>query len=312
MATTDPTAMPDPSPEPRADGASTPAAAAPSPLRLFYWSVRRELWENRFLYVVPLIVAGVCLFGFAIRGHVHFTFTHHGRSAPPNHMPTPLDITAFAVMLTYLVITVSYCLGSLHNERGDRSILFWKSLPVSDGITVIAKASIPMIALPLIAFAVTVVAQAIMLAAARTILSGGGAGLAPWAQMSPLPMWAALLYHLLTVHTLYYAPIYGWLMLVSAWARRAAFLWATLPIAAVLIVEKLVFNTSVFADMLLSRLSGGPGAIAFPPPADMPMQAPTLANLAAFLATPGLWLGLALFAAFLAGAARLRRYQGPI
>jgi ABC-2 type transport system permease protein len=125
-------------------------------------------------------------------------------------------------------------------------------------------------------------------------------------------MWAALLYHLLSVHALYYAPFYGWLLLVSAWARRAAFLWASLPVAAVLIVEKLVFNTSAFANILLSRLGGGPAAIPFPPPASMPMEAPTLANLAAFLASPGLWIGLAVFALFLAGAVRLRKYQGPI
>ena len=130
--------------------------------------------------------------------------------------------------------------------------------------------------------------------------------------MPLLPMWAALLYHLLTVHALYYAPIYGWMLLVSAWARRAAFLWAALPVAAVLIVERLVFNTSAFAHVLLSRLGGGPAAIPFPPPANMPMEAPTLANLEGFLASPGLWIGLAVFAAFLAGAAWLRRRQGPI
>lgn len=84
-----------------------------------------------------------------------------------------------------------------------------------------------------------------------------------WRQTPLLPMWAALLYHLLTVHALYYAPIYGWLLLVSGWARRAAFLWASLPVAAILIIEKLVFNTSAFARMLLSRLGGGPAPFPF-------------------------------------------------
>ena len=114
------------------------------------------------------------------------------------------------------------------------------------------------------------------------------------------------------MHALYYTPIYGWLLLVSGWARRAAFLWASLPIGAVIIVEKLVFDTSVFGHMLLSRLAGGPGAMPFPPHRGVPMQAPTLANLATFLASPGLWTGLAVFALFLAGAVWLRRRQGPI
>ncbi len=85
-----------------------------------------------------------------------------------------------------------------------------------------------------------------------------------------------------------------------------------MPVAAVLILERLVFNTSAFANMLLSRLGGGPAAIPFPPPANMPMEAPTLANLGGFLASPGLWIGLAVCAAFLAAAVRVRRYQGPI
>jgi ABC-2 type transport system permease protein len=226
---------------------------------------------------------------------------------------SPLDFALFSVMLTYVILTLVYCLGALHNERSDRSILFWKSLPVSDVTTVIAKASIPILILPLITFAVLVVTQGIMLlAGGAVLLSRGAGGAAPWVHTPILPLWAAMLYHLLTVHALYYAPIYAWLLLVSAWARRAVILWASLPVAAILIVEKLVFNTSVFAGMLLSRLGGGPGAISYPPSNGMPIQVPTLANLGAFLASPGLWIGLAVGALLLAAAVRVRRYQGPI
>ena len=303
MSTGDSTAMPDSSPEPRAGGSPAPGLAVMSPIRLFYWSVRRELWENRFLYIAPLIVAAVFLLGFVI-GVVHLPLSHGNASrSPAKHLLTPLDFASLVVMLTYLVVTVVYCLGALHNERSDRSILFWKSLPVSDVTTVIAKASIPMIVLPLITFAIIVVAQGIMLLASAAAL---------WTRTPILPMWAALLYHLLTVHALYYAPFYGWLLLVSAWARRAAFLWATVPVAAVLILERLVFHTSAFAHMLLSRIGGGPAATPFPPSGNMAIQAPTLANLGAFLASPGLWTGLAVCALFLAAAVRLRRYQGPI
>jgi ABC-2 type transport system permease protein len=217
----------------------------------------------------------------------------------------------FAVMLAYVILTVVYCLGALYNERSDRSILFWKSLPVSDVTTVIAKASIPILVLPLITFAVLVVTQGIMMLAASAMpLRSGGA--AQWMHTPLLPLWTAMLYHLMTVHALYYAPIYGWLLLVSAWARRAPILWASLPVAAVLIVERLVFNSSAFGHMLLSRLGGGPGAIEYPPPGNMPIQAPTLANAVGFLASPGLWIGLAVCALFLAAAVRVRRYQGPI
>jgi ABC-2 type transport system permease protein len=292
--------MPDPSSEPRADGPPAFGSAAISPARLLYWSVRRELWENRFIYIVPLIVACVVLFGFAIgAASLRHLRVHAGA--------TPLNFALFSLMLTYVILTVVYCLGALHNERSDRSILFWKSLPVSDVTTVIAKASVPILILPLITFAVLVVTQGIMLLAAR-----GAGEAASWAQTPILPLWTAMLYHLLTVHALYYAPIYGWLLLVSAWARRAPILWASLPVAAVLIVERLIFNTSAFGHMLVARLAGGPGAIEYPPPGNMPIQVPTLANLGAFLASPGLWIGLAVGAAFLAAAVRVRRYQGPI
>ncbi|MFZ0552298.1 MAG: hypothetical protein WAM21_15975 [Steroidobacteraceae bacterium] len=313
MITTDSTAMPDPT-EPRADGSPTFGPAALSSARLLYWSVRRELWENRFIYIVPLIVAAVILLGFAL-GAAYLPFMPAAGSPPraAYTASTPLNFVSLSVMLTYVILTVVYCLGALHNERGDRSILFWKSLPVSDVTTVIAKASIPLLVLPLITFAVVVVAQGIMLLTASAVLLGRGVGgAAPWTQTPLLPLWAGMLYHLLTVHALYYAPLYGWMLLVSAWARRAVFLWATLPVAAILIVERLVFNTSVFANILLSRLGGGPGAMPYPQPENMSMQAPTLANLGALLASPGLWIGLVVCALFLAAAVRLRRYQGPI
>jgi ABC-2 type transport system permease protein len=311
VTTTDSTAMPDPSSEPQAGGSSTFGAAALSPARLLYWSVRRELWENRFIYTVPLIVAAVVLLGFAV-GAAYLPHMHvvGSPSAAVHAGATPLNFALFSIMLAYVILTVVYCLGALHNERSDRSILFWKSLPVSDLTTVLAKASIPLLILPLVTFAVLVVTQGIMLLAGG-VLGGGAGGAETWVHTPILPLWAAMLYHLLTVHALYYAPIYGWLLLVSAWARRAPILWATLPVAAILIVEKLVFNTSAFAHMLLSRLSGGPGGIEYPPPGNMPIEAPTLANLGAFLASPGLWIGLVVCALFLAGAARVRRYQGP-
>ena len=315
MATTDSTAIQDPAPEPQAGGSPTVGRAALSPARLVYWSVLREFWEHRWLYVVPLIVAAVFLVGVVI-GAFHLPLIQAGGPRP---LPPPgfgrgaSGFAALVLMLTYLVVTVIYCLGALHGERSDRSILFWKSLPVSDVTTVIAKASIPIILLPLITFAITVGTQVTMLLAGSAVMLIRGAEAATvWSQTQLLPMWAALLYHLFTVHVLYYAPFYGWLLLVSGWARRAAFLWAILPVVAAIVIEKLVFGTTLFARLLLSRLMGGPAAVPYPPPRHMMMEAPSLANLGAFLATPGLWIGLAVFAAFLGAAVWLRRRQGPI
>jgi ABC-2 type transport system permease protein len=293
------------------------APAVISATRPMYWSVLRELWENRSIYIAPLAVAGLILFGFLI-STVHLPAKMRAALAlDPMHqrdlIEQPFNFAALLIMGTSFIVAVFYCLDALHGERRDRSILFWKSLPVSDLRTVLSKASIPLVVLPLLTFAIIVATQWIMLLLSSAVLAGSGLSVAtlwrqvPWFQMSLM-----LLYHLLAVHALYYAPIYGWLLLVSGWARRAAFLWAGLPLVAICVVEKIAFNTSHFAAMLQSRLSGGPEADTFPVTGSVPIH--PLIHLAPlhFLSSPGLWIGLVVFAAFLAAAVRLRRYQGPI
>lgn len=319
MSSTESTTMPD-SPEPLPDAHAGGAVATLSPARLLYWSFLRELWENRWLYIVPLIVAAVFLVGFVI-GVARFPLTlppqvlsHLKAQSLPRLIEAPFDFASLVLMATYAVVAVIYCLAALHSERWDRSILFWKSLPVSDTKTVLAKATIPVIFLPLITFAITVLTHGIMLLSGSAVLLARGIPVAElWAQMPLLSMWGALLYHLVTGHALYWAPFYGWFLLVGAWARRATFLWASLPVAALLIIEKLIFGTTMFGHMLLSQLGGASEAVvSFPPHGNMPIQVPTLANLGAFLTSPNLWIGLAVFAAFLAAAVWVRRRQGPI
>ena len=121
-----------------------------------------------------------------------------------------------------------------------------------------------------------------------------------------------LLYHMFTMHVLWHAPIYAYLLLVSAWARRATFLWAFLPPLAISILERILFNTAHFSHMLMYRLAGDPALIAstagtFPFDEHMTHLSPIM-----FLATPGLWIGLVVAAAFLAAAVQLRRYQAPL
>jgi ABC-2 type transport system permease protein len=123
-------------------------------------------------------------------------------------------------------------------------------------------------------------------------------------------MWVMLLYHLVAVHALWWAPLWGWLLLVSAWARRAAFLWATLPLLAIGILEKIAFNTSHFAALLGHRFLGSPGSVASS--GNGMSMASLTPSPGQFLASPGLWIGLAFAAACLAAAVRLRRSREPI
>ena len=294
------------------------APATISATRTFYWSVRRELWENRSIYLAPLAVAGVFLFGFLI-SLVHLPGTMRGLSAldpaqQHDSIISPYEFAGGLMMLTTLLVAVFYCLDALHGERRDRSILFWKSLPVSDLITLLAKASVPLFILPVITSVIGAALHLIMLLLSSAVLLGSGMSAAalwtrlPWFQMSLL-----LLYHILTAHALWPAPIYGWLLLVSGWARRAAVLWATLPVIAIAGVEGIAFRTSHFAYLVGGRMIGaGAPSNAHTPDDIFPTNPMTHVTPGMFLGSPGLLIGLAVFAAFLAAAVRLRRYQGPI
>lgn len=283
--------------------------------RQFYWAVRREFWENRAIYFAPLAVAGVALFGFLV-SLAHLPRKMRAAStldAMERHrmIEQPYDFAAALLMATFLIVAVFYCIEALQKERRDRSILFWKSLPVPDRTTVLAKASIPFVALPLLCCAMAMAIQFIMLVAGTAVLAGSGEnGGTYWSQVPFAQMSLLLVYHVMTVHVLGTAPVYGWLLLVSAWARRAAFLWAVLPPLAICALEKLVFNTAHFGAYLAGFLSGD-GMEAVTAPNTMPMDPSTHLTPLRFLGSAELWTGLAVTAAFLFAATRLRRYRGP-
>jgi ABC-2 type transport system permease protein len=274
-----------------------------SRLQRFLWSVRRELWEFKSIYIAPLVAGAVGVVALlANEAHSHF-----GVRIP--HDTTPYDAAAALVLGTALITAAYYCLESLHGERRDRSILFWKSLPVSDVTTVLAKAAIIGIVLPVVSCAIAFATQLVMLLLDSAIHTATGQSVAVlWREVEPLKGSLDLLYHVMTIHVLWWAPYYGWLMLVSAWARRAPLLWATLPALAIGGVEKIVFNSKHFFDYLQYRFEG-------PSVPDIPtsaMRMIPMVDLLKFLSVPGLWAGLGFAAACLALAVRLRRYREPI
>ncbi len=302
-------------------GSPATAPASVSASRLFYWSVRRELWENRSIYFAPLAVAAVVLLGSvvsmvgvprSVRGVA--TLDPAMQSAMLAH---PYAHISMLLLATGILVGVFYCLEALHGERRDRSILFWKSLPVSDLTTVLSKAVFPLVILPLIIFVTTVVLQFLMLVMSSAVLLASGVGVTTlWTRLPLFQMQLVLLYGLIVI-ALWHAPIYAWLLFVSGWARRATFLWAVLPLVAIGVFEWIAFRTSYFGALMKDRLFGfATHAFAFHLPGNAPVD-PHFIPLALlspgkFLGTPGLWLGLIVAAAFLALAVRLRRYREPI
>jgi ABC-2 type transport system permease protein len=297
---------------PESAGVRDPGYKPVSP-RPFYWSVCRELWENRSIYAAPLMVAIVVLFGFLVstiglperRRAVLLLDPAKARAA----IEAPYNMAAIMLILTAFIVGVFYCLDALYGERRGRSILFWKSLPVSDRTTLLSKATIPLVVLPLVTFTIIVATQLVMMVWTSVLLISHG--------MSPASTWTyvplfrnsvILLYGLIAI-ALWHAPIYGWTLLVSGWARRATFLWAVVPLLAIGFFEKITFGTSHFAAMLKNRLMGfAPEAFAFNAQSiDCPQLTP-----GRYLSSPGLWFGLLFAVLFVAAAIRLRRYKGPI
>jgi ABC-2 type transport system permease protein len=292
------------------------APAVISAAQRLYWAVRRELWENRSIYLAPLAVAGVFLFGFVISlAHlpakvrlVSALDAVQQRAA----IQQPYMLVVGALMLTGMIVGAFYSLDALYGERRDRSVLFWKSLPVSDLTTVLSKALIPIFVLQVLTVVVTVATHTIMLLLSSVVLLGSGLSVATlWTQLSFVQMSFLLLYHLVILHGLWHAPFYGWLLLVSSWAKRAPFLWAVLPPLGIGIVERIAFNTTHLGDLLLYQLGGG-GNMSSEPPGSAPTDMLGHFEPGTLLHAPGPWIGLAVTAAFLAAAVWLRRNREPI
>jgi ABC-2 type transport system permease protein len=294
---------------PESPNESQGTAALPT-TRPFYWSVWRELWENHSIYIAPAIVSAIILFGSFV-GAFHLPGRRQSallldparrRAA----IELPYDIAAVMLIFTAFIIGVFYCLDALHGERRERSILFWKSLPVSDLTTVLSKASVPLVVLPVVTFAIIVVTQFVMLLISSAALLPSGLASTTWANFNLFQQSLILLYGVVAI-ALWHAPIYGWALLISGWVRRATFLWAVLPLLAISFFEKITFNTSHFASMLKDRLLGfAPEAFAFNTHT-VPQFTP-----GKYLSSPGLWIGLVFAVAFIVAAVRLRRYRGPL
>jgi ABC-2 type transport system permease protein len=284
--------------------------------RLLYWSIRREMWENRSLYLAPLIVAAVVLFGTFIHTTGMSKKMRAAAGDPAKQysvIAKPFSMAPAPIMLATFLVGFFYAIDALYGERRDRSILFWKSLPVSDRMTVLSKMSVPVIVLPLIAWVLSVVTVFILLFTTTGILLASGT--------SPGPLWRELhlfeqvgvMFYGLAVHALWFSPIYAWLLLVSVWARRTPILWAVLPLFAIGALEKMAFNSTHIAAFMKYRAMGAM-TLAFTHPAGSTGDIDRLWQLtpARFLSSAGLWLGLLFVAACLAAAVRLRRRREPI
>jgi ABC-2 type transport system permease protein len=196
-------------------GVSDPGYSAKT--RPFYWSVKRELWENRSIYIAPLIVAVVVLFGFLVstsglperRRAVLLLDPAKARAA----IEIPYNVAAMMLIFTAFIVGVFYCLDALHGERRDRSILFWKSLPVSDEATVASKLFVGLIVVPVGTFVVALVTSLLFAAIWNLRASfGHSPDLVLWDTVALFKVQILMLLGLM-VSILWYAPLVACLVL---------------------------------------------------------------------------------------------------
>jgi ABC-2 type transport system permease protein len=288
--------------------------------------VRREIWENRSLWIAPLAIAGIILMS-ATFSATPFDNNEHAPWMVPGSGPDDiahlknfekgdliyagvLSMLTVVQLFTLGIVVFFYLLDCLMAERKDRSILFWKSLPISDTEVVTSKALTSLVAAPLYVLAVSAVTQILfgLIIWARFHDSVFGAIIVPW----PVGVWAQVqvgFLALVPAVVLWYLPLAGYLMLVSVWARKNAFLWAVLPPAAVLLVETLITHTHHFADFLGRRFAGLFMIMDFEEGAREPTLAAALEHIGRVFTQYETWLGVLAAVGFLVAVIRIRRYR---
>ena len=305
-------------------------ASPPKAVRPFYWSLRRELWEHRSLYLAPAVIALLLLLAVLVAAfklpESMATFDTLAPQQQRQIVSAPYGVIALALILISMIVSLFYCLDALYGERRDRSALFWKSLPVSDWTTVLAKLAVPMLLVPVFLFALITATQIIVVIGNVLLWSMRGLSVGNLMQQLPLfEMPLGVAYFLITL-AIWYAPIYAWLLLVSAWAQRSPVVWAVVPWVAVIAVERLMLGTSYVGGWLRERLFGSFDA-AFTVRGTMAevldrLQQPGddaaisiqygnnhMPDVLRFASNPEVWIGLVVAAALIAATVWLRRRQ---
>ncbi|HRP87741.1 MAG TPA: ABC-2 transporter permease [Gammaproteobacteria bacterium] len=294
--------------------------------------IQRELIENRSSWLVTTVFGGLFVLAalLSVFGLVRvdafsdpMTLAEIGERVDAVVLGEVLTVLLVAIAGVLSVVTalvvVFYFLDALYAERKDRSILFWKSLPVSDLKVVASKYLTGALTIPLLTVLVFI-ATAVLVSLVGSVALfrlGGGELLAA----APLAIGRVALFmlYLIACQVLWFAPVAGWLLLVSAFARRAVLGWAVLPPTLVVVAERILFGTRHALELIGHRLAGGfelavqhaerriiiaDDAVmsAFPALADM-------LTPGRLLAAPSLWIGIAVGVAFFAGAVWLRRWR---
>ncbi len=296
--------------------------------------VRRELWEHRSLFVVPLVIALIELLGSLV-GQVTVSTadtavdiailgaTNLGENERAAAINVLMLGVSFLFVLAMGLLTIFYSLDSLYAERKDKSILFWRSLPVTDAETVVSKLLTAALAIPLITMVLIAATHIGVLLASSVWVGfrGANAWHLIWTAAPFFDNWASTVILLLAL-SIWSAPFIGWFLFVSAYTKRSPFLLGFLPLVVLPMLEKIFLGSSAFAKMLLDRapfnvpiFEGIDAAELFEDEAEFLEMAESGVSLLSFIDVGGflvsleVWLGLLVCGAFCFGAIYMRRYR---
>jgi ABC-2 type transport system permease protein len=240
-------------------GGRTPGseAAIPDlpPWRVLFTLIRREFWEHRYLWLAPVVVAALLALSPLI-GHAALDMPPFGAAESRVALST---LVQWGLWVT-LCVVMSFCLAyylldCLHAERKDRSILFWKSLPVSDALTVGSKVVVAAAIVPLGVFLLALLTHLLFSTILNLRVTLGNEPLLGFNAVEWLRA-EVTLFLVLLLSVLWYAPWGAYLLGVSAFARRSPFLWATLPVVLAPLLERMVLGTHYLWHFINYRSNG--------------------------------------------------------
>lgn len=300
----------------------------------FVWLVRREFWENKAIWMLPAIVAAFMVIA-ALFGGVHMGSSDisvgSGGPPPDTHVFGGRALFAFSVvfLMVMLIYSTWYLLDCLYADRKDRSILFWKSLPLTDAETVLSKLAVGLLIIPLVYFAIADLTT-LALAFIISIRASSWIGTSLWQPDNWLQLQALWLYMIVTL-AVWLLPVAGWLILVSAVATRAVMLWSVLPLLGLYLGERWVVGTHWVGTVLSDRLvTGYPlrafhgdaegagliGAITHEVRAEAGLDAArsvwTYLDPVGFFGSPATWIGAAVGIALIVATIQVRARRSEI
>ena len=228
--------------------------------------LKREVWEHRSIYVTPVAIASIVTLGtlamlmFAGGFAKELDIAIFGATNIAGDAERKVALTGFFIGTSWLflfaamVLTVFYTLDSLYAERKDKSILFWRSLPITDAEAVIAKLLTAVIVIPLFTAGAIIVTHLVNLLVTSVWVSikGGDAGHLIWGSVPLLDNWVAGTIVVLAT-AVWMSPFIGWFLFVSAFTKRSPLLMAFMPLVLIPLLEVIFLRSSVFAEAVFAR-----------------------------------------------------------